>query len=80
MEIAEVFYDRRCRHLWRFTPAAQQGTVAETDGELRGEQRKNKIGFGYRKDAGVCTRRDKENAGKLFRDYNYPQILDNNNN
>ena len=35
-------------------------------GELRGEQRKNKIGFGYRKDAGFGTRRDKENAGKLF--------------
>ena len=35
-------------------------------GELRGEQRKNKIGFGYRKDAGFGTRRDKENTGKLF--------------
>lgn len=34
-------------------------------GELRGEQRKNKIGFGYRKDAGICARRDKKNAGKL---------------
>jgi nucleoside-diphosphate-sugar epimerase len=38
----------------------------KTDGELRGEQRKNKIGFGYRKNAGFGTRRDKENAGKLF--------------
>ncbi len=33
--------------------------------KLRGEHRKNKIGFGYRTDAGVCVGRDKENAGKL---------------
>lgn len=65
METAEVFHDRHCCHLWRFTPAAQQGAVAETDRELRSKQPKNKIGFGYQKNAGVCAGRDKENAGKL---------------
>ena len=65
MEIAEVFHDRRCRHLWRITSATQQEAVAETDGELRDEQRKNKISFGYRKDAGVGSRGYQENTGKL---------------
>ena len=37
-------------------------------GELRGEQRKNKIGFGYRKDAGFGTRGDQKNIGKLFKE------------
>ncbi len=68
MEIAEVFHDLRCGYLWRFTPAAQQGAVTEIDGELRGEQRKNKIGFGYRKDAGFGTRGDQKNIGKLFKE------------
>ena len=65
MEIAQSVHDRCCRHLWRFTPAAQQGTVAETDGELRGEQRKNKIGFGCREDACIGPRWGQKNIGKL---------------